>query len=160
MSAIRGKNTKPELLLRHAIHQLGFRYRLHDSKLPGRPDIVFPKHQAAVQVHGCYWHRHSDCPLATTPSSNIPFWKLKFAENRRRDRRNLKKLQKLGWRVAVVWECAIDPRQSKPTALKIAAWLRSRRSYAEIPSARSASSGVRPKAATLRTRKLRKGRGA
>lgn len=107
MSSIRGKDTTPELVLRKALHVRGFRYRLNARDLPGSPDIVLPKWGAVLFVHGCYWHRHHGCPKATMPSSNVAFWREKFAQNVERDRRNLADLLGLGWRVGIVWECAI-----------------------------------------------------
>lgn len=107
MRNVRGKNTKPELALRRALHARGFRYRLNARRLPGSPDIVFPKWKTALFVHGCYWHRHPGCRKATTPSSNVEFWEEKFRQNVKRDARNIHDLQEAGWRVGVVWECAI-----------------------------------------------------
>ena len=108
MSSIRGRDTKPELQVRRFLHARGFRYRLHDRKLPGRPDIVLPAHRAVVQVHGCFWHQHLGCSLAYTPSSNRAFWRKKLAGNQQRDINNAAKLQALGWRVFIVWECEIE----------------------------------------------------
>jgi DNA mismatch endonuclease (patch repair protein) len=144
MSGIRGKHTKPELDLRRALHREGLRFRLHVTGLPGRPDMVFPKHRAAVQVHGCFWHRHSNCVFCATPGSNKKFWKSKFDETVERDARNLDALRKLGWRVAVVWECAVKDRGAEAVGLRLAAWLRSRRSFKEI-SSRNASIPARRK---------------
>src|SRR5690554_4391652 len=107
MSGIRGKDTKPELLLRTAMHALGLRYRLHGKGLPGKPDIVFHSRKAAIFVHGCFWHRHEGCRFATTPATHPVFWRDKFASNTDRDRRNVCKLLDDGWRVAIVWECAL-----------------------------------------------------
>lgn len=115
MSNIRGKDTKPELVLRKALHARGFRYRLNARDLPGSPDIVLPKWRAVLFVHGCYWHRHPGCPKATMPSSNVAFWREKFAQNVARDRRNLADLMDLGWRVGIVWECVIT--KMPPTEL-------------------------------------------
>ncbi|WP_298372290.1 DNA mismatch endonuclease Vsr [uncultured Bradyrhizobium sp.] len=139
MAGIRGKNTKPELVLRHALHRLGLRYRLHVSTLPGRPDIVMPKYRAIVQVQGCFWHRHEGCSFATIPASNIKFWDSKFAETIRRDHRNLEALRRLGWRVAVVWECAINKEGGDAVATRVAMWLSSKRATAEIPAWRTAT---------------------
>ncbi len=105
MSCIRGKDTSPELLVRRLLHRAGFRYRLHVASLPGKPDLVFPSLQAAVFVHGCYWHGHN-CPAFKLPQSNRKFWKTKLLGNRRRDQRAIKLLNVQGWRVLVVWECA------------------------------------------------------
>lgn len=105
MSRIRGKNTSPELLVRSLLHRLGYRFRLHRRDLPGKPDIILPKHKAVVFVHGCFWHRHSRCKYAYTPKSNLEFWRDKFHGNVQRDRVTARRLRKLGWRVIVVWEC-------------------------------------------------------
>lgn len=105
MARIRATNTKPELLVRRVLHARGFRYRLHDRRLPGRPDIVLPKHGAAILVHGCFWHGH-DCPLFRLPDTRREFWKEKIAGNRTRDGDVLDRLDKAGWRVLTVWECA------------------------------------------------------
>lgn len=107
MSRIRGRNTKPEVVLRKALHRRGFRFRLNAKKLPGSPDIVLPRWKTVLFVHGCYWHRHPRCRKATTPSSNVEFWAKKFQQNVERDARNIRDLQEAGWSVGVVWECAI-----------------------------------------------------
>ncbi|TKD13784.1 DNA mismatch endonuclease Vsr [Rhodobacter capsulatus] len=107
MSGIKGANTKPELLLRRALHARGFRFRTHDPRLPGRPDIVLPKWRVVIEVRGCFWHRHERCPKASTPATNIDFWQTKFQSNVARDKANLDALLAAGWRVLVVWECAI-----------------------------------------------------
>lgn len=107
MAAIGGKNTKPETKLRKALHGLGFRFRLHDKRLPGRPDIVLPKWKVAIAVHGCFWHRHEGCRYATTPATRWEFWQEKFASNIERDRRTAALLKDMGWRYATVWECAL-----------------------------------------------------
>lgn len=132
MAGIRGKNTKPELVLRRALHRMGFRYRLHVTGIPGRPDIVLPKYRAAIQVQGCFWHRHENCPFATTPASNMQFWKKKFDETVKRDQRKLDALRLLGWRVAVIWECSIKTDDAESIARKISAWLSSSSSFLEI----------------------------
>jgi DNA mismatch endonuclease, patch repair protein len=135
MAGIRGKDTKPELDLRRALHRKGLRYRLHVPGLPGRPDIVMPRHQAIIEIHGCFWHRHSNCPFCTTPASNSGFWKPKFAETIKRDKRNLEALWKLGWRVAVVWECSIKEKGAEAVSTKLAKWLQSKGRFMEISSA-------------------------
>jgi DNA mismatch endonuclease (patch repair protein) len=106
MSGIRGRDTQPELLVRRYLHRLGLRFRLQ-AKLPGKPDLVFPKHRAVVLVHGCFWHRHKGCRFATTPASNCDFWASKFDANVARDAVVAKALRRLGWRVFVVWSCSI-----------------------------------------------------
>jgi len=133
MSGIRGTNTKPELALRRALHRLGLRFRLHARDLPGKPDIVLPKYRAAIQVHGCFWHRHERCTYATTPASNVPFWETKFRETIERDRRMLDATQQIGWRIAIVWECAIKTHGADAVANEVYAWVRSQEAYREIP---------------------------
>ncbi|UUV06539.1 very short patch repair endonuclease [Ruegeria sp. YS9] len=108
MSRIRGTNTRPETLLRKALHAQGFRFRLNVRRLPGSPDIVLPKWRTAIFVHGCFWHRHTGCPKAATPKSNVAFWHEKFAANMRRDAEAIQQLHDLGWRTLVVWECTVE----------------------------------------------------
>jgi DNA mismatch endonuclease (patch repair protein) len=110
MSAIRGKDTAPEIVVRRALHRMGFRFRLHSTSLPGRPDIVLTRHRAAIFVHGCFWHRHDGCRFASTPSTRRKFWADKFERNVHRDWRNIQDLRRMGWRVLVVWECALRKR--------------------------------------------------
>ena len=107
MSKIKGKDTKPELLVRRLTHRLGYRYRLHRKSLPGRPDLVFGPRRKVIFVHGCFWHRHedSDCKLARLPKSRLDFWLPKLEANKERDERNIFELRKLGWDVLVIWEC-------------------------------------------------------
>lgn len=100
------------MLVRRFLHGLGFRYRLSPSNLPGRPDLVFPRHKAVVFVHGCFWHGHSGCRFATVPATRTEFWTTKISANRARDAVSEEKLRALGWRVAVVWECALRSNQS------------------------------------------------
>lgn len=105
MANIRGRDTAPELAVRRIAHRMGLRFRLHRNDLPGRPDLVFPKHRLAVFVHGCFWHRHEGCRHASTPKSRIAFWTEKFAANIVRDARQEAALKALGWRVLVIWQC-------------------------------------------------------
>ena len=105
MANVRGHNTAPEMAVRRIAHQMGLRFRLHQKDLPGRPDLVFPKHQLVVFVHGCFWHRHEGCKHASTPKSRSAFWVTKLAANVARDRRQEAALQALGWRVLVIWGC-------------------------------------------------------
>lgn len=107
MSGIRGKHTKPELLVRKYLHRRGLRFRLHAKGLPGKPDLVFPKHRAVVFVHGCFWHRHAGCKYASTPHSREQFWANKLSENVARDTYQTSALEGLGWRVLIVWECEL-----------------------------------------------------
>jgi len=106
MSRIGSKNTKPELIVRSILHRLGYRFSLR-RKLPGRPDIVMPKYQLVIFVHGCFWHQHKRCPAGRVPKSNVAFWEEKFAKNKKRDAKVKRTLKKDGWRVHVVWECEL-----------------------------------------------------
>ncbi|WP_370283329.1 very short patch repair endonuclease [Pseudooceanicola sp.] len=132
MSGIRGKNTKPEMLLRKALHAAGYRYRVNVRSLPGSPDIVLRKWNVAVQVHGCYWHRHAGCPKATMPSSNVEFWRGKFSANVARDSRALEELHQLGWRTAIVWECAIGKQADQALIEEVIDFIRSGRRHLEF----------------------------
>lgn len=105
MSRIRGKDTLPELVVRRLLHREGFRFRLHVKEMPGRPDVVLPRHRTVIDVRGCFWHRHPGCPRAFTPSSNVEFWHRKLGANPIRDARNEAALREAGWCVIVVWEC-------------------------------------------------------
>ena len=107
MKRIRGENTAPELKLRKALHARGLRYKLHDKRLPGSPDIVFTRYRAAIFVNGCFWHRHHGCKIATTPKSNTSTWQTKFERNVQRDAANAAQLTAAGWNVIVVWECEL-----------------------------------------------------
>lgn len=113
MSGIRGRNTKPELLIRSGLHRLGYRFRLHDRRLPGRPDLVFPSRCAVIEVKGCFWHGH-DCHLFRWPGTRQEFWRDKIASNIARDRRTRQALLDDGWRVAEVWECQLKGRERQP----------------------------------------------
>lgn len=109
MSGIRGKNTKPEMILRQGLHRAGFRFRLHDKNLPGKPDLVFPKYRAVIFAHGCFWHGH-DCHLFRLPATRTEFWAEKIRSNVLRDREVEQRLHDGGWRNLVVWECALKGR--------------------------------------------------
>lgn len=110
MSQIRAANTRPEMVVRSVLHRLGYRFRLHSRNLPGRPDVVLPKWKTVIQVHGCFWHRHSRCKFAYTPKSRLSFWTRKFTENVERDLRTTRRLRRMGWRVVTIWECQVcDP---------------------------------------------------
>lgn len=112
MARIRSKDTKPELIVRSLLHRAGLRFSLRRKDLTGHPDIVLASRDAVIFVHGCFWHRHKGCPVATSPKSRRAFWQAKFASNMARDRRNLRALQRAGWKVLVVWECEVmrDPQ--------------------------------------------------
>jgi DNA mismatch endonuclease (patch repair protein) len=108
MAAVRSKNTTPELLVRRLVHRMGLRFRLHSKALPGSPDLVFPSRRRAIFVHGCFWHGHT-CGRCRIPATNRGFWKKKLSANAERDRRALRRLRRLGWKVLVVWECQTVP---------------------------------------------------
>ncbi|MBA4132925.1 MAG: very short patch repair endonuclease [Hyphomicrobium sp.] len=127
MSGIRGRDTRPEMILRKGLHAAGFRFRLHDRALPGRPDMVFPRRRAVLFAHGCFWHGH-DCHLFRWPASREEFWRTKIGRNREVDQRAAEQLGAAGWRHGVVWECALKGRTRLPLADVIeacASWLRS-----------------------------------
>jgi DNA mismatch endonuclease (patch repair protein) len=107
MSRVRNKDTKPEMRVRRLAHALGYRYRLHAGRLPGRPDLVFKSRGKVIFVHGCFWHRHEGCPLCRMPKSRLRFWKPKLNANRERDHANQEKLTELGWDYLIVWECEL-----------------------------------------------------
>jgi DNA mismatch endonuclease, patch repair protein len=109
MRGSRSKNTRPEMVVRRMLHALGYRYRTHGARLPGRPDLVFQARKKAILVHGCFWHQHDDpsCKVARHPDSNVGYWAEKFARNRERDARNLQALEEAGWSVCTVWECEL-----------------------------------------------------
>ena len=108
MSRIRGKNTKPEMILRSQLFRQGYRFRVHQADLPGKPDIVLPKYKTAIFVHGCFWHYHKDCREGRIPSTNSKFWNEKLQRNISKDEANIQALQKDKWKVFVVWECEIE----------------------------------------------------
>jgi DNA mismatch endonuclease (patch repair protein) len=108
MARIGGKNTAPEMAVRRLLHSIGYRFRLHISGLPGKPDIVFPGRQKVVLVHGCFWHRHPGCRYAYMPKSRVEFWRAKFERNVQRDAENLRALGVAGWKVFTVWECEVQ----------------------------------------------------
>ena len=107
MSAIKSKNTKPEITLRKLLHSMGYRFRLHRKDLPGSPDIVLPKYKTVIFVHGCFWHRHENCKYATTPKTRKEFWEKKFRENINRDNLNQANLSLKGWKIIIIWECQL-----------------------------------------------------
>lgn len=119
MSGIRGKDTQPELAVRRFLHRRGFRYRLHDRRLPGRPDMVLPRYRVVVFVHGCFWHQHPGCRFATTPDTNASFWQHKLSGNQMRDARKSEELQALGWRVITVWECEVGDLSTLPDIIRV-----------------------------------------
>lgn len=135
MKNIRGKNTKPELVVRRFLHGEGFRYRLHNRQLPGKPDLVLPKYHAVIFVHGCFWHRHKNCRLSYSPKSREAFWQEKFRQNVTRDAKAVDSLLESGWRVMTVWECGLRDSELREAGLDgVVAWLRSDWSRGEFPA--------------------------
>ena len=111
MSAIKSKNTKPEIAVRKMLHALGYRFRLHRKDLPGSPDIVLPKYKTVIFVHGCFWHRHENCKYASTPKTRKEFWESKFKANAKRDKDIQEKIKNIGWQLVVIWECEIKNKE-------------------------------------------------
>jgi DNA mismatch endonuclease (patch repair protein) len=134
MSGIKGKNTKPELVIRKRLHRLGFRFSLHRKDLPGKPDLVLPKYRAAIFIHGCFWHMHG-CRLFKWPASNVDFWRMKLERNVMIDERSVLALREKGWRVCVIWECAIRGNKKKlieDILKECSDWLFSNDDYLEL----------------------------
>ena len=115
MSRVRSKDTKPEILVRSYLFSRGLRFRKNDKRYPGSPDIVLPKYNTVVFVHGCFWHRHEGCKYATMPKSNVDFWEKKFHRNKERDEFNQKELEEMGWNVITVWECQLKKDKLEQT---------------------------------------------
>jgi DNA mismatch endonuclease (patch repair protein) len=113
MSRIRGKDTKPEMIIRKGLHAAGLRFRLHAKDLPGRPDLIFPRYHAAIQVHGCFWHGHH-CPMCRLPATRQEFWSAKISGNRERDQRTSAALVAIGWRLLTIWECSLRGPARRP----------------------------------------------
>lgn len=135
MAAIKGHNTKPELSVRKALHNAGFRYRLHVASLPGKPDLVFPRYKAVIFVQGCFWHQHQ-CAMFHWPKSRTDWWVKKISANRAHDEAVQDKLRELGWRVLLVWECALKGKHKVPLqqlTVDISHWLRYGTSFMELP---------------------------
>lgn len=124
MARIRGRDTKPEMTVRRSLHALGFRFRLHDRRLPGRPDLVLPRYHVAIFVHGCFWHRHEGCRFCTTPATRPEFWAEKFASNVARDAKQVESLIASGWRVAIIWECAVRGSHQERWSGPLADWIK------------------------------------
>ena len=113
MSRIKGKDTKPELLVRKYLHSRGLRFRLHDKKLPGKPDIVLPKYRTVIQVHGCFWHKHEGCKYFVVPKTRTEWWLEKINKTARNDKDNVAKLEQLGWKTIVIWECELKSKDKE-----------------------------------------------
>jgi DNA mismatch endonuclease (patch repair protein) len=118
MASVKGKNSKPEIAVRSIAHRLGYRFRLHRRDLAGTPDLVFPRRQKLIFVHGCFWHRHRNCSRTTTPKTRAAFWAQKFSDNVKRDARAQRRLRAEGWDVLVVWECETFERESLEARLR------------------------------------------
>ena len=119
MSQIKGKNTKPEVLVRKFLHSKGFRFRLHDKNLPGKPDIVLPKYKTVIQVHGCFWHGHEGCRYFVIPKTKTEWWIEKINGTKQRDFENRKKLQEMGWKVIELWECELKKEKVDKTLVAV-----------------------------------------
>lgn len=131
MSRIRSRDTKPEIVVRSLLHRMGFRFRLHSTDLPGKPDIVLPKYRTVIFVHGCFWHRHHCANGRSTPASRPDFWQAKFARTRQRDRSNRARLRRLGWSVMTIWECQITPRKQQSLIQRLETFLNANRRQPE-----------------------------
>ncbi len=134
MSRIRGKDTKPELLIRKGLFSKGYRYRLHDKRLPGKPDLIFPKYKAVIFVHGCFWHGH-DCHLFRMPQDNRGFWENKITTNKAKDEDSVTLLKYKDWRILTIWECALKGKTRLPLDSVINSadsWLKSNKNIGEI----------------------------
>ena len=132
MSRIGTRNTAPELVVRRGLHRLGFRFRLHRKDLPGRPDVVLPRHHAVIFVHGCFWHGHEGCPYFRLPKTNTDFWKAKIVRNVERDAEIVARLVAQGWRVLTVWECMTRGQTREIVSGKIAGWLQGPHAVGEL----------------------------
>jgi DNA mismatch endonuclease (patch repair protein) len=133
MAGIRSKNTTPELLIRRNLHRLGFRFRLHDKRLPGKPDLLLPKYKAVIFVHGCFWHGH-DCSAFKWPATRAEFWRSKIERNRENDMRHVRELHEMGWRICIIWECSVRKSGGDILAEHIARWLAGTAHTLEIPA--------------------------
>lgn len=136
MAGIKGKNTRPEMLVRRCLARAGLRYRLHRRDLPGSPDIVLPGAKAAIFVHGCFWHVHQGCRYAATPATRPEFWKAKLEGNMERDEGAVARLAMLGWRVLVIWECATRSTEDLDLCAHVLRWIKGDLDYGEIGASR------------------------
>lgn len=119
MSQIKATNTKPEMMVRKFLHASGFRYRLHVKDLPGKPDLVLPKYNTVIFVHGCFWHAHEGCKYFKIPKTRTEWWKKKLLGNRERDKKHISQLEDLGWNIIVIWECELKPENAKSTLSEV-----------------------------------------
>jgi DNA mismatch endonuclease, patch repair protein len=133
MSKVRGYNTEPEKFIRSRLHTQGFRFRINNSSLPGKPDIVLKKYNAIIFIHGCFWHNHKGCKKSKLPDTRHEFWRKKITDTVRRDQRNISDLSKLGWRIATVWECRTQKKDVlDQTTKKLSKWLKGNKRQIEI----------------------------
>jgi DNA mismatch endonuclease, patch repair protein len=134
MSKVRGKNTKPEIKVRSGLHRCGFRFRVNDKKLPGKPDIILRKYSAVIFIHGCFWHHHPNCPKSKMPQTRKEFWENKIKNNIIRDQENIKMLRNMGWRISIVWECAVKKEENFIKTLEsLNKWIKEGDFYVEFP---------------------------
>lgn len=134
MSKVTGKNTKPEMKIRSGLHRIGFRFRLNDKKLPGKPDIVLRKYSKIIFVHGCFWHHHINCSKSKMPQTRKEFWENKIRNNVIRDQENIRKLKNMGWYVAIVWECATKKQKDLINTIDtLNGWIKKGRSCIKLP---------------------------
>ena len=134
MSEVKGRNTSLELHVRKRLFADGFRYRVNDNRYPGKPDIVLTKYHAVIFIHGCFWHQHKGCSKSKRPTSNKDFWDKKLDDNINRDKSNIIQLKQMGWRVAIVWECALKKKQSfEETISSLEDWIRSKNCEITLP---------------------------
>lgn len=139
MARIGSKDTRPELIVRQGLHARGVRFRLHRKDLPGRPDLVLPKFQSAIFIHGCFWHSHENCKNFRIPKTRAEFWNEKLSMNRLRDKRNIEALRGGGWRVLIVWECETRRISVAPLVDQVVGWLQGNDVLGEIPLSGAAS---------------------
>ena len=119
MSRVKNKDTKPEMLVRRFLHQKGFRYKLHDKSLPGKPDLVLPRYKVAIFIHGCFWHGHKECKYFTVPQTRTEWWQNKIEGNARNDQKAVKALKSAGWKVVIIWACQLKPLKIEATQRKL-----------------------------------------
>lgn len=131
MSGIRGRNTKPEMLVRSLLHRQGFRFRLHARDLPGHPDIVLPRYHTVIFVHGCFWHGHENCRLFRWPKTREEFWRNKITRNRKNDRKSVQELLDAGWRVGIIWECMLRDHAPDSWLPELTGWIRNNEPFRE-----------------------------
>lgn len=144
MQLVRSTDTNPEKIVRSLLHRLGFRFRLHRKDLPGKPDIVLPKYSTVIFVHGCFWHRHAGCSRASTPATNQEYWLNKFDRTVKRDKKNVKELQRQGWRVVTIWECELRNLARLENRLKSAIASLQPFDFTEIPDLQEAAEPLSP----------------